>query len=296
MTATKQRLLWGLGLAVLTLAGLNLWLEPIEDSNAEAWAQAWPTLRASEVDEVRLTGGAVDLVLARSIGGWEIRSPESRVADTRHVEQLLESVAGLTVGPALKIEGLEPFGLESPVRRVHLSGGGELLGEVAVGRKAPAGSGTYVHLDGQVHMSRFPLEAGMASGVDHYTTREVLRFARSAVDSIRITGGSEPIALDKSSSGWTLGGESAAPERVEAFLTALENLRVEAHGASAGVPEDEYRVTLEGGELRTELQIWRQSGRWWATGPLHRGPVEITPGLAPMLGVPAQRWTQPIGN
>jgi hypothetical protein len=284
-----------MAMALVTTVGLNLWLEPSAGDEPDPWSDAWEGLRPSAVDGLRLLGAGPAVSLQRTPGAWQLLTPESGAADVRRVDQLVESISRLSIGPALEIENLDEFGLETPRRTLSLSGGGEPLADLDIGRRAPAGTGTYVQIEGAVHMTRFPLGEAVDADWTFFRTREVLRFPRTAVTAIHITGSDPSVHLVRSSAGWQLSGPEPGPAdaaKAQAFLDALHELRVEAHGASAGVPLDEREVRLETPDGDTTLQVWRQQERWWAIGPLHRGPVEITPGLAPMLLQAPAYWAQ----
>jgi hypothetical protein len=284
-----------MALALAATVGLNLWLEPSAGDEPDPWSDAWDGLRPSAVDGLRLSGAGRVVSLERVPGAWQLLAPEPGAADVRRVDQLVETISRLSIGPALATETLGDFGLEPPRRTVMLSGGGEAVAELAIGRRAPAGAGTYVLIDGEVHMTRFPFGEAVDADWTFFRTREVVRFPRTAVTAVHITGSDPSIHMVRGSSGWQLSGPEPAPadgQKVDAFLEALRDLRVEAAGASAGVPLDERQIRLETKSGQTTLQVWTQQDRWWAIGPLHRGPMEITPGLAPMLLRGPAYWAQ----
>ncbi len=297
MDPRKQRLLTGLVTGLLVLIGLNLWLEPseIEEGPSEEWSKALPRIARSGVDQIALEGKGSPIVLKRDGGGWKM-APPSRlgiggklalppteiVADTRRIDQLLESVSRAEVGAPLDVEDLEPHGLKSPLRVVTLSGDGETLGRIEIGRKAPAGVGTYVRTQDQVHMTRQPLGAWVAADFEYFRTREIIQFARSALTRIEITGAEPSVGLTREGSGWWMDGdvrERASQAAVDGLLASMLDLRLVAYGAAAGTPMGERLIKISTPEVTQTLHVWQQGGSWWADSPLHQGPVEITPGL-----------------
>lgn len=293
MKAKNRRGLMGLLGVLGVLVALNALVSPTDPTSPTDWRSPWPQLRSVAVSGLQVTGASSAVVVVRDAAGWRLGDASGPVADTRRVEQLVQSLVNLEVGPAIDSDDVAAFGLDAPRAVVQLTASDEVLVALDVGRPSPATAGAYVRTGGQIHVTKHPLPDSIAQTPGYFLTREVLRFAQSSISRIDLSTGSSPVVLQRAESGWTLLGQADGAVddvQVQDFLADLADLRVEAVGPPDALPESTGHIELTTPMGVQRLKVWRLGGDWWAQGPLQDGQVQITPGLLRWWDRPAESW------
>ena len=148
-----------------------------------------------DVVEVRRSGAAGAVVLARADGNWRLREPVAALADKDAVEGLLDKLDTAEIESFVAedpdAEALKGYGIEgaSGMEVALLVGGDRAEKRLAFGWDN--GQGRYYARDAsrpQVFLVDSTLVQELAKGVDDLRDRKPLRFDREAVERVGASG------------------------------------------------------------------------------------------------------------
>jgi ribosomal protein L12E/L44/L45/RPP1/RPP2 len=180
--------------------------------------------KITEIDVHAASGD--DTTLKKSGDTWQITSPIQASADSAQVNSLVSSLTSLESQRTIDEHpaSVASFGL-SPARFsvAFKQTGDNAFHRVDFGSKTPAGSDTYVQVEGQpavVLVSSY-IEDTLNRGTFDLRDKTALKFAREAVDSITVEPASgAKVAAVKKGSDWRL----TAPADARADYSAVDTI------------------------------------------------------------------------
>jgi hypothetical protein len=242
--------------AVMLFIGLLLtFWEPAEDPWDETATEVVWSVVASEVTSVFITRPETSLRLELRDDEWHLTEPIAYRANALVVEQLVEGLAALKVGIAVRDEGqASDFGLGSdPVARVTLTLRDGTSATLDVGREAPIGNRMYVRPEGGsvVAVQGRPPDA-LVMEVQELQDERVFRFAPGKVRALSLASPEGTLRVSGEGLDWWMRGFSRAdPDRVDDLVLGLLDLRVIGFYSEPTViatPSRVVTVTLEDGQ------------------------------------------------
>ncbi len=254
MTPKRIAALAGVLALLLAAAGLQVWR-----SGRLARLEPLKGLKETEVYRVEISRAGEAIVLERRAGSWRIAAPIPDSADQDACAGLVEALANLTLGTEVsrKPESYPDYELaESSATRIRL---------FTAGRAAPAFDGffgkTAMGYDTLYFRSHAEKPVYLASGMARYylereagdyRERALVKWDRGALTGLLLSSGDSTIELKKSSAGWAASGASLSPERIEAAVAAVSNLRLvdfsSATAREAGLEKPSLAVLASKGE------------------------------------------------
>jgi hypothetical protein len=297
MNRKQQRMMTVLAGVFLGLVAAIAFVEPTEQSDVEVVRErVFPGLSSADINEIQIIRPAETVTMARTEGRWALKSPREVAADDTRVQRLVDAITRVDIGPDLSVSSLSAVGLDPVAHGIVLTDSDGGTHRLEVGIAAPVGGGSYVRVDGGVHVTRRDVADAIEHSAEDLRSREVLRFSPSQVSAFTVNGASVPIEVRRDTDGWwvILGSERtrANEEAIERFLASLFELRVDeflAHTTS--LPGAPIAITLTSDGQTQALTVGRgENDRWFARSPLHTEALRITNGLGRGLPVEADGW------
>lgn len=214
-----------------------------------------------DVVEVRRSGAAGAVVLARADGNWRLREPVAALADKDAVEGLLDKLDTAEIESFVAedpdAEALKGYGIEGArgMEVALLVGGDRAEKRLAIGWDN--GQGRYYARDAsrpQVFLVDSTLVQELVRGVDDLRDKQPLRFDRDAVARIALArGGVAEFAAEKDTAGvWGLSeptGRETKSWKLNGLLGDLGQLEVEGFAEALPAAATEVlRIELSGGD------------------------------------------------
>ncbi len=210
---------------------------PESEEPAKAVRDLFAT-RPENVDRVEL--GLRDgktFVFVKKDNAWWIQSPMECPANDYEIDGLIRNAAEIKVvrkyaqGDADR-PSAEITGLESPIASVKLVSKDQVLGEVRVGSRMPAGKGSFVQLAGgtDIFESQSDLSETFRKKLESFRNRNVIKFTSAGARRIVVQGG-QNFTLVKSGDGWVIEEPAALrgqadKARADRIVNALSSLYV----------------------------------------------------------------------
>ncbi len=271
-----------LGIVILAL-GIYLFLN--KRDRVHYTLPETPRIETADISRVEIQKAGGDLTLKRTDDGWRL-SPGDYPADTAQAEQILKTVADLTVTALVsETQSYARYDLDAE-RRIEIRAYSKdrLVRQFTVGKAASTFRHTHVLLgeDKNVYHAAGSFRWEFDKAVDELRDKTVLTFDRSAVTAIELTAEGEKLVITKerpapeadSAEKPTLEGDqtksppearwvTAAGETIEAtdvdqLLSALSPLKCSAFLDEAPQTigaDPQYRLELKGPESKT-LEIF----------------------------------------
>lgn len=282
----KMRLLVSLGGAALVAAVLGAYAfwgvfepEKARVADEREAAKLFP-VDPSAITRLEILAKEETTVLERKEDGWWIRAPVNAPGDEGAIRSLLDRLSSANRKKLLeeKDADLGLFGLDQPAVRIAASAGADEM-ELLLGSQntfdgswfASVRPGEVISVDGW-------LKTNLEKTTFDLRRKEILDFARSSVQGVRVSGRSA-YELRRGEEGWTLTGPEAGPAdtaAVDGLLRTLEELRAEAFPSGDaqehGLEEPALELVLERGELGPlHLRLGAADGKHYAQ--LEGGPI-----------------------
>ena len=225
------------------------------------------TIESSKVKELDLAG--TDRIhLVKEGAAWRMAEPGPAAADSREVESVLTSLAGLEVDEVVgdNVTDLAQYGLAPPKTTVTatVEGAPQPL-KLELGDKTPDGAGVYAKTGASPRVFTVAAyhEGALAKKPFDLRDRDVLHFKQDAAASLDVTGPEGAYSLAADGSEWTIVrplATRAGRWSVDGLVGALASLRMESIAAETAddlrpyglvKPERTVRVGLKDGSART---------------------------------------------
>ncbi len=271
-----------LGIVILAL-GIYLFLN--KRDRVHYTLPETPRIETADISRVEIQKAGGDLTLKRTDDGWRL-SPGDYPADTAQVEQILKTVANLSVTALVsETQSYARYDLDAERRiEIRAYSNDRLVRQFTVGKAASTFRHTHVLLgeDKNVYHAAGSFRWEFDKAVDELRDKTVLTFDRSAVTAIELTAEGEQLVIaiespapeadtaeepalegDQTKSPpearWvTAAGETIEATDVDQLLSALSPLKCSAFldEAPQTMGDDpQYRLELKGLESKT-LEIF----------------------------------------
>ncbi len=271
-----------LGIVILAL-GIYLFLN--KRDRVHYTLPETPRIETADISRVEIQKAGGDLTLTRTDDGWRLR-PGDYPADTAQVEQILKTVANLSVTALVsETQSYARYDLDAERRiEIRAYSNDRLVRQFTVGKAASTFRHTHVLLgeDKNVYHAAGSFRWEFDKAVDELRDKTVLTFDRSAVTAIELTAEGEQLVIaiespapeadtaenpalegDQTKSPpearWvTAAGETIEATDVHQLLSALSPLKCRAFldEAPQTIGDDpQYRLELKGLESKT-LEIF----------------------------------------
>ncbi len=207
------------------------------------------TADRESIRRVTLTGNGSEVVLERRDGGFWLAQPFDDRADADAVDRLLTDLVGLRVDhfldpPAPPAGALD---LEPPrtVVTADVEGGGEPL-RVEIGAPAEGGAGgNYYRVGDQLFVAQSDLPGEALRPAPEWQSKALLAHELYEVEGLAVTGGGEPLHLERSGTDWKRNGKVISYTPVSDLLFALSETRADEVAPRAGTPPGKPALTFE---------------------------------------------------
>ncbi|HET9316821.1 MAG TPA: DUF4340 domain-containing protein, partial [Vicinamibacteria bacterium] len=228
-----------------------------------------------KVKELDLAG-TDHIHLVKEGAGWRMAEPGPAPADTREVESVLTSLAGLEVDEVVgdTVTDLAQYGLATPKTTVKatVEGAPQPL-TLVLGDKTPDGAGVYAKTGASPRVFTVAAyhEGALAKKPFDLRDRDVLHFKQDAAAALDVTGPDGSYSLAADGSEWKIVrpvATRAGRWSVDGLVGALAGLRMESVAAETAEdvkpyglvkPERTVRVGLKDGSART-LELGGKAG------------------------------------
>ena len=218
---------------LLLAAGIGSYayfVESKRDTTADSTTTKHPkilTADAAKVGEIQVHAASGDVTtLTKSGGHWQITAPIQADADSAQVDSLVSSLTSLesqrTIDEhpsSVASYGLSPARFSVAVKQT----GDAAFRRVDFGSKTPAGSDTYVQVEGQpaVMLVSSYIEDTLNRGTFDLRDKTALKVAKDAVDAIALQPAvGTSVAATKKGSDWRL----TAPADARADFSAVDTI------------------------------------------------------------------------
>ncbi len=233
------------------------------------------TIESGQVKELDLRGGD-HVRLVKEGAAWRLAEPGPVPADTREVESVLTSLAGLEIDEVVgdNVTDLAQYGLAQPKTTVTATvEGAPAPLTLLLGDKTPDGGSVYAKTGASPRVFTVAAyqEGALAKKPFDLRDRDVLHFKQDAAAALDVTGPEGAYSLVAEGSEWKILrplATRAGRWSVDGLVGALASLRMESVAAEAAddlkpygldKPARTVRVGLKDGSART-LEIGSSAG------------------------------------
>jgi hypothetical protein len=172
------------------IAALAVYLHQRSSDRTHYTLPSLPTLTAADITKIQISGLGKTQTLVRKEGVW-MTEPQGFIAETRRVDEMLETLTGLSL-TALVAESQNYALYElDPDKRVAVKAwqGDQLKRDFEVGKTAPSFRHTFVRMagDDRVFHAADNFRFRFQSGLDEIRDKTILAFNRQEIQEIRIS-------------------------------------------------------------------------------------------------------------
>ncbi len=243
----------------------SVWSDLERDATAWRSRDVFPGSR-NEIERLRLTGGALDVVLARREGRFWLESPLADRADEDLVSTLLSKIESMQVDRFVDTREHPPgeLGLEPPaaVLEVQKADGDSFRLELG-DPVADEADELYCRAEGQVFVVERPLGDALERSPAEWQSQTWSAFEAYQIDSLVAESADGEVSFERAGSDWKRGGETVPYNAMNDLLYAIsgaaaERLLSPAEAAGLGIDGDEPLLTLRltSGEEAETLELF----------------------------------------
>jgi Domain of unknown function (DUF4340) len=248
---------WVLAGMILLLGGLELMAGRDVRPEREV-GRLFPGFFADEATRILIEDGDQRMELVRLDGGWVCPEHHDYPAWEEQVEVLMRALTSMTTLDLLSPDATshDRYGLAGTPRRVRIwDTDGEALVDLLQGDDVPGGrAASYVRRFGEDEVYRAPFLSAIPVAPKAFLSPRWMAFEPAEVIGIRIEGADfePPLELlrEERRYVWKRGKRTVAKTRVDAFLSSLASLYLEAVVAGPNSPQ-----ALGESVLRVELTL-----------------------------------------
>ncbi len=205
-----------------------------------------------EIERLRLTRGALDLVLARREGRFWLESPRVDLADDDRVNALLGKIESLRVDRFIEAGERPPqeLGLEPPAATVEIqrADGGSFRLELGAPVEGEEGK-RYCRAEGQLFVATRPLGDVLERSPEEWQSQTWTAFEAYQIDSLAVEAADGEVRFEREGGDWKRGEETVPYNAMNDLLYAIsgaaaERLLSPSEAASLGVDRDRSVLAL----------------------------------------------------
>ncbi len=219
-----------------------------------------------EIERLRLTRGALDVVLARRDGRFWLESPRADLADEDRVNALLGKIEALRVDRFVEPDERAPgeLGLEPPAAVVEIqrADGGSFrldLGDPVADEEGKR----YCRAEGQVFVATRPLGDALERPAEEWQSQTWTPFEAYQIDSVAVESDGGEVVFERQGGDWKRGEDTVPYNAMNDLLYAISGAAAERllspdEAASLGVERERPRLTLRlsSGDETETLQLF----------------------------------------
>jgi hypothetical protein len=225
---------------LLAVLGGLIWWSNKHPTDAKSNTPAAPKLisvDAKLIDDIRIVkAGSEPIELAKLADSWEMAKPTPMHADQDAVTMITGTLATLNADRLIDEHptDLKEFGLTSPSVEVDFTLKGGKTQKLLIGSDTPAGTGTYVKLDGDPKVYTIPIftKSFFDKIPNDLRDKRLLTFNQDKLTSITLAGKGPAVEFGKNAQGdWQI----AKPKPMRADTLLVDDLIRKLKGANMDI-------------------------------------------------------------
>ena len=211
------------------------------------------------------------IVLEKRNEVWSITKPVTYKASPEVMEQVIEGFKTVMIDGIVTSDPNEKerFGVEdSTAVRLKVSGGGNTVLDILIGKFAPDLSHTYVRKYGKndIELWRGIFARTIVREIDEWRDRTIFSFNEGDITSVKAADGKNTRQLTLSDSSWTY-TENGKPKpvdqaKVKGYISTIATLKCDAFSAEEDIPraasttpDTQVSFTVRNGDTHT-FDLW----------------------------------------
>jgi hypothetical protein len=259
-------------------------------------------LTEGDITKVVLKKGAYETDLQKTGGKWQITAPMPYAADQSAVSQLVTSAANVSSDRVVedKASNLAPYGLNSPILEIDISGKGGKISKLKIGDDTPTNSGSYAMLEGdpRVFTVASYVKTGLDKSVNDLRDQRLLTFDQDKLSRVELVAKKEDIEFGRDKDQWQIVKPKplrADGLQVDEMLRKLKDAKMDltlspddakkaAAAFASGTPVATVKLTDPSGtqqiDIRKVTGALNKNADYYAKSSVVPGVFKATPDLA----------------
>src|SRR5580698_2807041 len=165
-------------------------------------------LTEGDITKVVLKKGAYETDLQKAGGKWQITAPMPYAADQDTASQLVASAANVSSDRVVedKASNLVPYGLNSPILEIDLTGKGGKVSQFKVSDDTPTNSGSYAMLEGDPRIFTVPsyVKTGIDKSLNDLRDKRLLTFDQDKLSRVALIAKKKDIEFGRDKDQWQI--------------------------------------------------------------------------------------------
>jgi hypothetical protein len=253
-------------------------------------------LAEGDITKVVLKKGAYETDLQKTGGKWQITAPMPYAADQSAVSQLVTSAASVSSDRVVedKASNLAPYGLNSPILEVDVTGKGGKISKLKIGDDTPTNSGSYAMLEGdpRVFTVASYVKTGLDKSLNDLRDQRLLTFDQDKLSRVELMAKKQDIEFGRDKDQWQIVKPKplrADGLQVDEMLRKLKDAKMDltlspddakkaAAAFASGTPVATVKLTDPSGTQ--QIDIRKDKTDYYAKSSVVPGVFKATPDLA----------------
>jgi hypothetical protein len=252
-------------------------------------------LSEGDITKVVLKKGAYETDLQRTGGKWQITAPMPYAADQDTASQLVASAANVSSDRVVedKASNLSPYGLNSPILELDITGKGGKISKFKIGDDTPTNSGSYAMLEGdpRVFTVASYVKTGLDKSLNDLRDKRLLTFDQDKLSRVELVAKKQDIEFGRDKDQWQIVKPKplrADGAQVDEMLRKLKDAKMDltlsaddakkaAAAFASGTPVATVKLTDPSGTQQIELR--KDKTDYYAKSSIVPGIFKVTPEL-----------------
>lgn len=252
--------------AVLALLIVVIYLvmqRPGEQSSTGSTGQMLVDYDSVAVDRIDMDSRGVTITLEKQAGVWMLSSPMRYRADDAAVASALSSGRKIDLKDVVStnVQKRSVFQVDSSGTLVRLYEHGAPKVAFWIGKPSASYTETYVRRDGsdEVYLASGLFSSVFSRRTNEWRDKTILRTDEQSISEVTLRFGDTTLSLVRKDSLWVIGADTAKPDPVKSFLSALSNFQTDEFIDTPVVQMPKLTVQIELGGVQLRL-FWKKEG------------------------------------
>jgi hypothetical protein len=242
---------------LVVLVGLGAYIyfvDPQPDSGTPTKEKAFASLKAAEIEELRIKSESGDVTTVKKDGtAWQLVAPVVAKAAEADVSSVTSAIEQIEIDRVIdeNASNLKEYGLEPARIEVEFKGAaGKPSGTLFVGEKTPTGGHVYARRNDEKKVFLVAAFQDQPLNKSTFDLRDkaLVTFERDKIDGLELAAAGQSLQFKKGTGVWTMTkplGARADFGTVEGVVGRLESVQMKSVASEAPTPADLKKFGLE---------------------------------------------------
>jgi hypothetical protein len=270
---------------LVVLVGLGAYIyfvDPQPDSGTPTKEKAFASLKAAEIEELRIKSESGDVTTVKKDGtAWQVLSPVAAKAAETEVSSVTSAIEQIEIDRVIdeNASNLKEYGLEPARIEVEFKGAaGKPAGTLFVGEKTPTGGHVYARRNDEkkVFLVAAFQEQPLNKSTFDLRDKALVAFERDKIDGLELAAAGQSLQFKKGTGVWTMTKPLSARAdfgTVEGVVGRLESVQMKSVASEAPTPAELKKFGLESPVATATILLGSARATVAIGGPAGEGAV-----------------------